>query len=164
MARIEEELKSRFQSEQQKAMINIMFTANWLRSLHSTRLKPHGLSTEQYNILRILNGAGERMNMLNVRSRMIDPSPNTTRLMDRLLEKGAIERERSADDRRVVFVKLTDKGKLWLDEINDDLDDFFRSIELSLNVKESKTLNELVESFRAGVMKNLEKNKRNEDH
>ncbi len=120
MASIEKELQSSFKNEQQKAMINIMFTANWFRAMHANALKPQGLSVEQYNILRILNGSTEpRMKMSDVRSRMIDPSPNTTRLMDRLLEKGAVKRDRCATDRRVVYVAITEAGRNLLIETNE---------------------------------------------
>jgi len=66
MARIEEELLSKFESEQQKAMLNVLFTANWLRSRQTAVYKPFGISPQQYNILRILRGAKGRMNMNSV--------------------------------------------------------------------------------------------------
>lgn len=152
MARIEVEIKSKFKNEQQKAMINIMFTANWLKNLNSNHLKPFGLSTEQYNILRILNGSSEdRMKMHSVRDRMIDRSPNTTRLIDRLLEKGAIERERCTVDRRVVFVKITDRGRKLLAEVDNELSSFFEGIAKGLSNKNAESLNKLIEEFRANL-------------
>ena len=156
MASIEEEIQSSFKNEQQKAMVNIMFTANWFRSLHTNALKPKGLSTEQYNILRILNGSKEpRMKMSCVRDRMIDPAPNTTRLMDRLLEKGAVERERCASDRRVVYVKVTEQGRKLLKETDAYLNDIFSALEAGLTEQMASELNQAIELFRASVEKHI---------
>ncbi|MEO8588701.1 MAG: MarR family transcriptional regulator [Flavobacteriales bacterium] len=110
MPRIDEELRSRFESEQQKAMLNILFTANWFRSQQVGLFKPYGISPQQYNILRILRGAKARMNMHNVKERMIDRAPNATRLTDKLIAKGLVERERCDEDRRVVYVRISEKG------------------------------------------------------
>jgi MarR family 2-MHQ and catechol resistance regulon transcriptional repressor len=110
MARIEEELLSKFESEQQKAMLNVLFTANWLRSRQTAVYKPFGISPQQYNILRILRGAKGRMNMNSVKDRMIDRAPNATRLTDKLIAKGLVERERCEEDRRVVYVRISPKG------------------------------------------------------
>ena len=110
MARIEEELLSKFESEQQKAMLNVLFTANWLRSRQTAVYKPFGISPQQYNILRILRGAKGRMNMNSVKERMIARAPNATRLTDKLIAKGLVERERCEEDRRVVYVRISPKG------------------------------------------------------
>jgi MarR family transcriptional regulator, 2-MHQ and catechol-resistance regulon repressor len=110
MPRIEEELLSKFESEQQKAMLNVMFTANWLKSRQVSIYKPFGISPQQYNILRILRGAKGRMNMNSVKERMIDRAPNATRLTDKLIAKGLVERERCEEDRRVVYVRISEKG------------------------------------------------------
>ncbi len=156
MASIEEEIQSSFKSEQQKAMINIMFTATWFRSMQANALKPIGISNEQYNILRILSGSKEpRMKMSCVRDRMIDPAPNTTRLMDRLLEKGAVERERCAHDRRVVYVKVTKLGIKLLQETDASLADFFSALESGLPSKTASELNNAIEVFRASIQKHV---------
>ena len=118
MPRIDDELLSRFESEQQKAMLNIQFTANWLRNLQVQHFKQFGISPEQYNILRILRGAKGRMNMHSVKERMIDRAPNATRLTDKLIIKGLVERERCEDDRRVVYVAITEGGRDLLSRID----------------------------------------------
>ena len=118
MARIDEELRSRFESEQHKAMLNVMFTAGWFRNQQVELFKPYGISPQQYNILRILRGAKDRMNMHCVKERMIDRAPNATRLTDKLIAKGLVERERCEDDRRVVYVRISQKGLAMLDEID----------------------------------------------
>ncbi len=116
MARIDDELRSRFESEQQKAMLNVMFTANWFKALQVDLLKPYGISPQQYNILRILRGAKGRMNMHGVKERMIDRSPNATRLTDKLIAKKLVERERCEEDRRVVYVRISEKGLALLQD------------------------------------------------
>ena len=118
MPRIDDELLSRFESEQQKAMLNIQFTANWLRNLQVRHFKQFDISPEQYNILRILRGAKGRMNMHSVKERMIDRAPNATRLTDKLIIKGLVERERCEDDRRVVYVAITEGGRDLLSRID----------------------------------------------
>lgn len=118
MARIGEELKSTFESEQQQAMLNVLFTANWFRSEQVRLFKPYGISPEQYNILRILRGAKEKMNMHCVKDRMIDRAPNATRLTDKLITKGLVVRERSETDRRVVFVSISEQGSQLLKDLD----------------------------------------------
>ncbi|MFN3875159.1 MAG: MarR family winged helix-turn-helix transcriptional regulator [Flavobacteriales bacterium] len=117
MPGIEEELRSRFISEQQKAMLNLLFTANWLRAREVSRFKPYGISPQQYNILRILRGAKGRMRAQSVKERMIDRAPNATRLADKLIAKGLVRRERSAEDRRVIHIRITLKGLALLQRI-----------------------------------------------
>ncbi|MBK9174841.1 MAG: MarR family transcriptional regulator [Flavobacteriales bacterium] len=118
MPGIDKELQSSFTSEQQKAMLNLLFTANWLRTLQVAIFKPFGLSPQQYNILRILRGAKGRMPMQQVKGRMIDRAPNATRLTDKLIAKGFVERERCDEDRRVIYVRISEKGLKLLAEID----------------------------------------------
>lgn len=119
MPRIEEELKSRFESEQHKAMLNVLFTAAWFRNGQVELFKPFGISPQQYNILRILRGAKDRVNMHCVKERMIDRAPNATRLTDKLISKGLVERERCEEDRRVVYVRISEKGLDMLRQIDE---------------------------------------------
>jgi len=118
MARIDDELQSRFESEQQKAMLNVMFTANWFKTQQVGLFKPFGISPQQYNILRILRGANEKVNMHCVKERMIDRAPNATRLTDKLIAKGLVVRERCEKDRRVVYVRISEQGMELLDTID----------------------------------------------
>ncbi|MDX9751771.1 MAG: MarR family transcriptional regulator [Flavobacteriales bacterium] len=115
--RIDDELQSRFDNEQHKAMLNVMFTANWFKSRQTAVLRSHGISPQQYNILRILRGASGPMNMQAVKERMVERAPNATRLTDKLVTKALVERTRCTDDRRVVFVRITDRGLALLDAI-----------------------------------------------
>ena len=107
---ISQEIKSTFKSPQQKAIINIRYTANWMSNMQNTYLNKYDLTMPQFNILRILRGAGEVLSVNTVKERMIEKSPNTTRLMDKLIEKDFMERVRCEKDRRVVYVNITPKG------------------------------------------------------
>jgi DNA-binding MarR family transcriptional regulator len=146
---IGEELVSRFESEQQKAVLNILFTANWLRSQHTAILAPHGISLQQYNILRILRGAkGERMNMNSVKERMIDRAPNATRLTDKLLAKGLVERVRCEQDRRVVHVRITPKGMDHLLLLDGLLKVHWAEVHARFSVSEAAEVNRVLDAIR----------------
>tara|TARA_B110000503_G_C6991557_1_gene347573 strand:- start:26 stop:463 length:438 start_codon:yes stop_codon:yes gene_type:complete len=110
MGDISKDINSKFESNKLKALINIKYTSNWLSSKENDFFKPHGISPQQYNILRILRGAKEKIKVQLVKDRMIERAPNATRLMDKLCDKNLIDRERCEHDRRVVFVKISKIG------------------------------------------------------
>ena len=147
-ARIDQELRSSFHSEQQKAMLNILFTANWLRTIQVGLFKPYGISPQQYNILRILRGAKGRMNMQNVKQRMVDRAPNATRLTDKLIAKGLVERERCEADRRVVYVQISRKGLDLLAEIDQTNNLTIRNTMKHLSDMEAAELSSLLDRIR----------------
>ena len=148
MPKIDQELRSSFHSEQQKAMLNILFTANWLRSIQVGLFKPFGISPQQYNILRILRGAKSRMNMQNVKQRMVDRAPNATRLTDKLIAKGLVERERCDEDRRVVYVRIAKKGLDLLDEIEPRNNSAIRQTMKHLSDQEAAELTRILDRLR----------------
>ena len=145
MGDLAKDIKSKFENERVKALINIKYTANWLDNIGVEILKPFKISEQQYNVLRILRGAGKEITVNTVKDRMIQKSPNSTRLMDKLCDKNMIERRRCENDRRVVYVKISEKGLRLLDKINfDEFDMHMRSI----TEQEAKTLNELLDKIR----------------
>ncbi|HRH70722.1 MAG: MarR family transcriptional regulator [Flavobacteriales bacterium] len=148
MPRIDEELHSRFESEQQKAMLNVLFTANWFKSQQVGLFKPYGISPQQYNILRILRGAKDRVNMHCVKERMIDRAPNATRLTDKLIAKGLVERERCDEDRRVVYVRISEKGLELLSTIDKKNRSIMQGTEDRLAQKDAALLNQLLDAWR----------------
>jgi len=125
-----------------------MFTANWLRSKAVERFRSFGLSPEQYNILRILRGGKGKMKMHDVRDRMIDRAPNTTRLTDKLVIKDLVHRERCESDRRVVFVNITKSGLALLEEIDLAMKAEARSDQEKLSNKEASMLNGILDKWR----------------
>ena len=148
MAGIAEELKSKFESEQQKAMLNVLFTANWFKSQQVGLFKPFGISPEQYNILRILRGAKGRMNMHSVKQRMLDRAPNATRLTDKLIAKQLVSRERCEEDRRVVHVQITEAGLDLLERIDRKSKDFIRTTMDGLSASDAVVLNRVLDQWR----------------
>lgn len=139
------EINASFSSDRLKALLNIKYTSNWLDQIGSEILKPFNISEQQYNILRILRGAEKEISVNQVKERMIQKSPNATRLMDKLLEKKLIVRSRCENDRRVVFVKISDKGLKLLDSI--DMSEFDKYIN-RLSESEAVKLNELLDKMR----------------
>ncbi len=148
MPGIDEELKSRFESEQQKAMLNVMFTANWFRTVQTAVFKPFGISPQQYNILRILRGAKGRMKMQDVKGRMIDRAPNATRLTDKLIAKDLVVRERCEDDRRVIYVSISAKGLELLERIAQSGREADRSRLARLSESDAASLNRILDRWR----------------
>lgn len=147
MAPIDKELRSKFQSDQQKAMLNVIFTGNWLLHRHAVFLKPYGLSPQQYNILRILRGSSVRMTMNDIKCRMLDRTPNVTRLSDKLVEKKLVERVRCDDDRRVVYLEINSTGLTFLK----DLDEKWTNTDLperNLTNDEANQLSSLLDKLR----------------
>ncbi len=150
MVKIEKELAMVFKSEHQKLLLNLLFTSNWLRRLDTDRLKPFGLSPQQYNILRILRGAkGAKMCMNEVLARMLDRAPNATRLTDKLIAKGLVLRDRSEEDRRVVHLLISEKGITLLQDIDKLANEGFYALARKLNKAEAAALNKGLDKLRS---------------
>lgn len=145
--KIEDALKSSFKSPQQKAIVNIRFTSNFLGHIQNDFMERFDLTMPQFNILRILRGAKGEINVNTVKERMIEKSPNTTRLMDKLIDKGLIERSRCLEDRRVVYVKIAQSGLKLLSEI-DKCMDVNSLVETKLSNEEAEQLSDLLDKVR----------------
>lgn len=145
MGDFSKEVNSVFSDEGIKAMLNIRYTAHFLAALGDRVLKPYGISNAQYNILRILRGAKKPITMKVVKERMIEKSPNATRLADKLCDKRFIERVRCDNDRRAVYVSITQKGLDLLEEVS------FENLKkqmAQLSEDEHKLLNTLLDKIR----------------
>jgi DNA-binding MarR family transcriptional regulator len=145
MGDISKDINSKFESNKLKALINIKYTSNWLSSKENDFFKPHGISPQQYNILRILRGAKEKIKVQLVKDRMIERAPNATRLMDKLCDKNLIDRERCEHDRRVVFVKISKIGLDLLSTI--DAHEKFTFLD-NITDEEAVTLSTLLDKIR----------------
>lgn len=144
--KIEEIIKAKFKNEHHKAIVNIRYTSNWIGAYHNKQLADFDLSLPQFNILRILRGADEPLSIKVVKERMLEKSPNTTRLIDKLISKGMIERSRCEEDRRVVYIQITKKGLKVLSEIDDVFDEM--SLAENISTEEALMLNELLNKLR----------------
>lgn len=145
MGDISKDINSSFPNSRVKALLNIIYTANWINSQQTALFKPYGISPQQYNILRILNGAGEPLKVQVIKDRMIERAPNATRLMDKLCSKEFIERVPCPDDRRVVHIEITRKGANLLKTIKKEM-----KLDLlnNLTEKEANQLSDLLDKVR----------------
>lgn len=123
-----------FRSPSQEAAVGLMRTADLIQRNYSRHVEPHGLTIQQYNVLRILRGAGETgLPTLDIGERMIEQTPGITRLLDRLETKKMVRRQRSSRDRRQVFCWIMPVGLQVLAEIDEPINqagiDTFRDLE-----------------------------------
>ena len=118
--KIEAELKNtKPMPPRQRDTLNILFTASWLECMISRSLRPHKLTSPQYNILRILNGSYPKgLSILDIKSRMLDRSSNVSRLVEKLRLRKMVERIPDESDRRMVVVSISELGKKTLQEID----------------------------------------------
>ena len=136
-----------FRSEYQKAIINLIFTFNWVNEKINGRFEPFDITQQQFNILRILRGAGQPLSTLQIRQRMLDKMSDTSRIVDRLIVKGLVKKVVCKTDKRLVDVSIADKGKKLLeklDKVQDDMD----AIAGSLTEADAKLLNKLLDKLR----------------
>ena len=145
--KIEDAIQSKFKSSHIKAIVNVRFTSNYISSLQNNFMARYDLTMPQFNILRILRGAGTILSVNTIKERMIEKSPNTTRLLDKLIEKGFISRARCEKDRRVVYVEITEKGLGLLKGIDEALE-FETLIPKKLSEAECEQLSNLLDKLR----------------
>lgn len=147
--KLEEEIKqSYFDSEHQKAILNIMVTNNWISSNQTKLLKNFDLTPPQYNVLRILRGAkGKPMMLSDISSRMLDKMSNATRLVEKLKQKGLVDRELCEFNRRQVDISLTIEGQHFLSLIDAPMREMSKIFEI-ITPKEANILNTILDKLR----------------
>lgn len=118
--KIEDEIKQqKFKSPHQKAVINLLYTTNWLLGKQKEIFKPYNITGQQFNILRILRGQHPNsISATEIKSRMLDKNSDVSRLLDRLLAKGIIAKNTSVSDKRAADITLTAEGIELLKEID----------------------------------------------
>ena len=151
--KIEEEIhQTSFKSENQKAAINILFTANNMNMKSFKILKEFGLTIPQYNILRILRGQHPNSASINLLiDRMLDKASNASRIVEKLREKNLVERTTNSIDRRSVDVIITETGLSLLAKI-DVVDEEFHFGTDSLSQAEVMMLNHLLDKGRKSII------------
>ncbi|WP_179349184.1 MarR family winged helix-turn-helix transcriptional regulator [Winogradskyella pacifica] len=145
MGDLSKDINSKFENFKVKALLNIIYTANWITSRQSESFKDFGISQQQYNILRILRGANEPLKVQTIKDRMLERSPNATRLMDKLCAKQLIKRLPSEHDRRVVKIEITQQG---LDLLNTIPSDMNKELIKNLSEAEAEQLSDLLDKMR----------------
>jgi DNA-binding MarR family transcriptional regulator len=121
MTRLQDELQQRrpFRNLEEEATLNLFRTVSLLEGLSTAFLRDHGLTPSQYNVLRILRGAGDAgLGRNEIGERMIDRAPDITRMLDRMEQAGLVHRERSTTDRRCVPTVLTAEGRAIVDALD----------------------------------------------
>ncbi|MBL4652047.1 MAG: MarR family transcriptional regulator [Flavobacteriales bacterium] len=146
--KLEDELKSKFRNEAQKARLNIYFTYNFIGGKMQELMKSYGLTATQYNILRILRGQETKTASVGmIKERMIEKNSDVSRLLDRLLAKNFIERNESKSDRRQKDVKILKSGLDLLKKM-DSCEEKSDQLLSNLSEKEIKELNYLLDKIR----------------
>ena len=148
---IEKDISQRkFSSEFQKAMVNLIYTHNWMMERMKQFFEKADLTPQQFNILRILRGAGQPLSTLQIRQRMLDKMSDTSRIVDRLIKKGLTKKVVCKTDRRLVDVSITDKGLKLLDKLDEEQNEL-DSIVSHLSEREANDLNNLLDKIRNSV-------------
>jgi DNA-binding MarR family transcriptional regulator len=142
--------QDRFASPAQEAMLNVLVTYPWIMGELATAMATQGLTPAQYNVLRILRGAHpERVPCSYIGERLLDRTPDVTRLLDRLQRAGLIDRRRAEHDRRVVEVAISDAGITRLAELEQPVGDMVRRLMAGLSEAEQHQLAQLREKLRS---------------
>lgn len=151
--KLQGEIKKRgpFDSLEQEAALNLLRTGDRLHNAMGRFLRPYGLTTSQYNILRILRGEGRPLPSLEIASRMIQVVPAITGLIDRLETAGYVVRRRCQEDRRVVYVEIAPQAVELLDQIDEPLRRAHRRLLKDFSRAELSELIRLLEKSRAAI-------------
>ena len=140
-----------FRSLSMEATLGLLRTAEVIRRYFEETVAPSGLSLTQYNVLRILRGAGEQgLPTLEIANRLVERAPGVTRLVDRLEAKGFVARERCGDDRRIVYCRITGTGRRLLRTLDERVNAADDEALAMLKVREQRQLVELLDRIRAG--------------
>lgn len=140
--------QSKFSSPAQETILNLFVTGYHLRGKTDELFAKHGITTPQYNVLRILKGAyPDGYPRCEIISRMIEPAPDVTRLVDKLIKERLAERFSSDEDKRFSLTRITKKGLKLLDEIYPELQAIDAYVSHKLNDKELDELSRLCEKI-----------------
>jgi DNA-binding MarR family transcriptional regulator len=147
--KIEEEIKQKkFKSPHQKAVLNLLFTANWIQNKQRELFEPFGVTGQQYNMLRILRGQHPKpIPAVEIKSRMLDKNSDVSRLLDRLIGKKLVQKNQCPNDKRASDISITETGL----ELLTSLDSAINNIDsnyLTISREEAKQLSDLLDKAR----------------
>ncbi len=132
-----------------KIVINLLYTENWIMDKINIELKAFDISLQQFNVLRILKGQKEKpANLSTIQKRMVTKMSNTTRLVDKLINKGYVKRAICESNRRKVEITITEQGKKFLDKVSPIMDEFENSVTSNFSKEDLIQLNELLNKLR----------------
>lgn len=146
--KIEDEIQQKkFRNNHQKAVINLIYTSNWLQNKHLHFFKPYGITGQQFNILRILKGQHpQSISATEIKNRLLDQNSDVSRLLSRLELKQLITKATCPNDKRASDVHITEAGLQLLDEIDKNQKEFDGSLDLTPD--EAKLLSDLLDKAR----------------
>ncbi|MFD2565256.1 MarR family winged helix-turn-helix transcriptional regulator [Aquimarina rubra] len=133
-----------------KAIVNLLYTENWISDQINSELKVYDISIQQFNVLRILKGQkGKPANLSTIQERMVSKMSNTTRLVDKLIKKNLVQRVLCETNRRKVEITITQQGNKFLEQVSPAMNSFEKKITSSLSEEELITLNNLLNKLRS---------------
>jgi MarR family transcriptional regulator, 2-MHQ and catechol-resistance regulon repressor len=142
--------QAKFRNAHQKAGINLIYTLAWVREKTKAIFDAEDITPQQFNILRILRGSyPQPLSTLQIRERMLEKMSDTSRIVDRLIAKGLVKKLTCKDDRRLVDVIITDKGKKMLERL-DTRQDEIDAVLGNLSEKDANILSDLLDKIRDG--------------
>jgi DNA-binding MarR family transcriptional regulator len=142
--------QSKFRNVHQKAAINIIYTMGWMRDQTKAIFDTEDVTPQQFNILRILRGSYPTpLSTLQIRERMLEKMSDTSRIVDRLITKGLVKKLTCKEDRRLVDVIISDKGKKLLERLDTRQDEIDKVLG-NLSEKEATLLSDLLDKIRDG--------------
>lgn len=147
--KLEEEIvQKKFRNEAHKLSVNIIYTYNWLQTLQAGMMKKHGITGQQFNILRILRGQHPQPASIKLlKERMLDKMSDASRIVEKLRLKGLVERFTCEEDRRACDVFITDKGLQLLAQVDAENDQADKTLS-HLTETEQQQLNTLLDKLR----------------
>jgi DNA-binding MarR family transcriptional regulator len=140
--------QSKFRNEYHKTVVNLIFTYNWITEKTKQFFDKGDITSQQYNILRILRGAGKPLSTLQIRQRMLDKMSDTSRIVDRLVKKELVQKVICKTDRRLVDVTITDTGLQLLEKL-DSYNEQMDAMLSNLTEDDAKMLNQLLDKIRS---------------
>lgn len=151
--KLQQELKKKrpFESPEQEAILNLLRTNDQFQNRFGRLFREYDLTSSQYNVLRILRGEGKPLPCLEIASRMVQVVPAMTGLLDRLEKQELVTRQRCTEDRRIVYVELTDKAVQLLQQMDNAVMDQHRALIGHLTRAELKELSRLLEKARENI-------------
>ncbi len=152
-SRLQRELKKkrRFKTPEEEAILNLLRTNDQFGNRFGRLFREYGLTSSQYNVLRILRGEGKPMPSLDIAERLIQVVPAITGLIDRLEKQGLVVRRRCTEDRRVVYVEITEKAQGILKQIEKPLTALHKRLLGHMTRTDLKTLSQLLEKARESL-------------
>ena len=139
--------QTKFRTEHQKVMINIIYTYNWMNEKLKNFFEKEDITPQQFNILRILRGAATPISTSQIRQRMLDKMSDTSRIVDRLITKGFAKKITCQGDKRKVDVTITAKGKKLLEKL-DAFELTMDAVAGALTEADAKSMNKLLDKMR----------------